>query len=204
MTILSNTQAVAARAAVSLSQSRVAKDTGISRAYLSQFESGKRILEDRWLTALNSYYREHGWSPEAGDSVPAEQQAIGIRMRDGFQISAALNDSQVEQLLDAYYDNQLQIEELAASEVPRGSIFQSVAKEKALKLAFKLLCLTAQQDGIVRQLRGQDVVAICNTMPYRDMETTGQYTGSLIAGALGLKELDQEEDETALLDAEIA
>ena len=41
-------------------------------------------------------------------------------------------------------------------------------------------------------------------MPYRDMETTGQYTGSLIAGALGLKELDQEEDETALLDAEIA
>lgn len=88
--------------------------------------------------------------------------------------------------------------------MPRGSIFQSVAKEKALKLALKLLCLTAQQDGIVRQLRGQDVVAICNTMPYRDMETTGQYTGSLIAGALGLKELDQEEDETALLDAEIA
>ena len=203
MTILSNTQAVAARAAASLSQSFVAKDIGISRAYLSQFESGKRILEDRWLIALKEYYQARGWNPESSTSSAPEIESDNIRIRDGFQISGALEEDEIESLLENYYSNQLEIEALSGSEVPRGSIFQSVAKEKALKIVFQVFCLTAQQDDIVRKLRGHDTVFSISSMPYREMETTGQFAGSLIADRLGLQDASSEDDEHQWLDAEI-
>lgn len=203
MTILTNTQAVAARTALSLSQTSVAKDVGINRTYLSQFESGARILEDRWQSSLLEYYQAQGWEPDSNQAPPQGQgNTVSIRMRDGFQISANLDDEQVEGLLTSYYDNQLQIEELARSELPRGSIFQSIAKERALKIAFKIFCLTAQQDNILRQLRGHDPVLHCNEMPYREMETVGQYAGSLIAEALGVKSIDDDESELSWLSPE--
>ncbi|MFT7294895.1 MAG: transcriptional regulator with XRE-family HTH domain [Pseudohongiellaceae bacterium] len=203
MNILSNTQAVAARSALNLSQAKVAKDIGLSRAYLSQFESGKMILEDRWLNTLNSYYQDLDWNPEEITNAKASNAADGFRMRDGFQISAELDDSQVEELLSSYYDNRLHIEALGNALAPK-SFLMGLSREKAQKSTFKLLCLTALQDSILRQLRGHDtVIASCHPMKYRDAETIGQYASSLIAEVLGTHESSEDEEKPSWFDAEV-
>tara|TARA_R110001592_G_scaffold6774_6_gene36734 strand:+ start:14186 stop:14344 length:159 start_codon:yes stop_codon:yes gene_type:complete len=51
------------------------------------------ILEDRWLNTLNSYYQDLGWSPEETINAQASNAVDGFLMRDGFQISAELEDS---------------------------------------------------------------------------------------------------------------
>ena len=186
MNILSNTQAVAARSALNLSQAKVAKHIALSRAYLSQFESGKRILEDRWQSSLLEYYQAHGWNPETPDTPPAEAEPSSIKIRDGFQISAALEDSEIEELLNTYYENQLQIDFLASSEAPKG-FFEGVSEERAQKPTLELLSLACQQDIIIRRLRGQNEIIECKPMPYREIETIGEYAGSLMAKSLGIK-----------------
>ncbi|MBW2941935.1 helix-turn-helix domain-containing protein [Zhongshania aquimaris] len=203
MNILSNTQAVAARSALSLSQAKVAKDIGLSRAYLSQFESGKMILEDRWLNALNDYYQDQGWSPEEASPTETSNTVDTIRMRDGFHISAELDDSQVEELLNSYYENRFQIEALGNALAPK-SFLMGLSREKAQKSTFKLLCLTALQDSILRQLRGHDtVIECCHPMRYRDAETIGQYASSLIAEVLGTHESNEDEEKLSWFDAEV-
>lgn len=204
MNILSNTQAVAARSALSLSQAKVAKDIGLSRAYLSQFESGKMILEDRWLSALSGFYQDQGWDPDQTINAEVISTVDALRMRDGFQISAELEDSQVEELLNSYYDNGLQIEELGNALAPK-SFLMGLSREKAQKSTFKLLCLTALQDSILRQLRGQEtVIASCHPMRYRDAETIGQYASSLIAEVLGTYESGEDEEKPSWFDAEVS
>lgn len=50
-------QAKTARVAAQLSQGRVASDIGINRSDLSQFESGKYLLDDSTLNRLRDYYQ---------------------------------------------------------------------------------------------------------------------------------------------------
>tara|TARA_R110001592_G_scaffold6774_6_gene36735 strand:+ start:14381 stop:14674 length:294 start_codon:yes stop_codon:yes gene_type:complete len=88
----------------------------------------------------------------------------------------------------------LQIEELGNTKAPK-DFFMGVSREKAQKSTFELLCLTAKQDSILRQLRGHDtVLASCQPMQYRDAETIGQYASSLIAEVLGTHEAEEEDN----------
>lgn len=50
-----------ARAALAKSQGEVAKETNISRAYLSQFENGIRKLTDSEIIVLHDYYEDLGF-----------------------------------------------------------------------------------------------------------------------------------------------
>jgi len=50
-----------ARAALAKSQGEVAKETNISRAYLSQFENGIRKLTDSEIVVLRDYYEDLGF-----------------------------------------------------------------------------------------------------------------------------------------------
>lgn len=50
-----------ARAALTKSQGEVAKETNISRAYLSQFENGIRKLTDSEIVVLRDYYEDLGF-----------------------------------------------------------------------------------------------------------------------------------------------
>lgn len=52
-----------AREILNLSQSMVARDTKIPRPYLSEFEHGKRSLDNEQLVELDEYYRCNGWEP---------------------------------------------------------------------------------------------------------------------------------------------
>jgi hypothetical protein len=109
-------------------------------------------------------------------------------MRDGFQIPADLDDSQIEELLSSYYGNRLHIETLGNALAPK-SFLMGLSREKAQKVLSNLLCLPALQDSILRQLRGHDtVIACCHPMRYRYAETIGQYASSLIAEVLGTHE----------------
>lgn len=184
MSILTNTRAIDARATLNLSQAKVAKDIGLSRAYLSQFESGKRILEDRWLQALSNYYEELGWGPDAAPVVNQPKSNESLRVRDGFQIVAHLSDAQIEELLNEYYDNQVKIDDLSSAAAPKG-MFLGLCEERASKTVFELMCLTCLQDQIIRALRGHDSVIGREFMRYRDVETIGQYAGVMITEALG-------------------
>lgn len=58
-----------ARAALAKSQGEVAKETNISRAYLSQFENGIRKLTDSEIVVLRDYYEDLGFvfQSEKGD-----------------------------------------------------------------------------------------------------------------------------------------
>jgi len=58
MTILTPDEAKQARAAVGLSQSKVAQATGISRTNLALFEVKKYLLDDAALTALKQFYQD--------------------------------------------------------------------------------------------------------------------------------------------------
>ncbi len=44
-----------ARESMGISQSKLAKELGINRAYLSQFESGKRLLNDNEIEVIYAY-----------------------------------------------------------------------------------------------------------------------------------------------------
>lgn len=190
MNILCNTQAVAARSALNLSQAKVAKDIGLSRAYLSQFESGKRILEDRWQSSLLEYYKTKGWSPEAASALTTGTEPSSIKIRDGFQVSDALDDAEIEELLNTYYENQVKIEILASTEAPKG-FFEGISEERAQKPTLELLSFACHQDVILRRLRGQNKIIDCLAIPYREIETIGEYVGSLMAKKYGINESEQ-------------
>jgi transcriptional regulator with XRE-family HTH domain len=192
MLILSNTQAVAARSALNLSQAKVANDTGLNRAYLSRFEGGKMVLDDRWLDELYIYYEEQGWNPEKDATVEDDNDIDTLRMRDGFQISAALDDVEVEELLNDYYNNQLKIEVLAKTETPKGFLI-GMDEERAEKYALELMSLTCLQDHILRRLRGHDSAVTVQLLRYRHIETIGQYAGVMLVKALKLEEPEAEE-----------
>lgn len=160
MEILSASAAVEARNSLNLSQAKVASDVGISRSYLSQFESGKRILEDRWLVDLKDYFSYQGWSPSevSSQSEDSAVQGIdkgGLTIADGFVIVELEHEFDVEALLDEYYENGQQIRELREAELKRGFLFKDLDWDRVLKDAYPAILLMARQYQIKQILHGQ-------------------------------------------------
>jgi transcriptional regulator with XRE-family HTH domain len=58
--IITSTSAKSARLELGISQNKVAKDTGLSRPYLSNFELGKYNPDDEFKETLKSYYIKEG------------------------------------------------------------------------------------------------------------------------------------------------
>ena len=65
-----------ARSALGKSQGEVSKETGISRAYLSQFENGIRKLTDSELVVLKDYYEDLGFLFNSDSEVEPETRNV--------------------------------------------------------------------------------------------------------------------------------
>jgi transcriptional regulator with XRE-family HTH domain len=100
-TILSSSQASKARLSLSISQGKLASDLGINRSYLSQFESGKRLLNDDVLIVLREYFENNGY---LFDDIPDSQNNIVTTM-DGFVIPEAIGVDEANITLSEYAEN---------------------------------------------------------------------------------------------------
>jgi len=159
MTILTPDQAIAARESLKLSQAKVAKDTGINRGYLSQFEGSKRVFEDDKLTTLEDYYLGLGWQPdEATRNAPVDQllnsDKHGLTIIDGFVVAPAAIGFEAERLLEEYYEADQEIQSLLEQESEKG-LFGGLDQEATLKACYRPLVLMARQYEIQKIIQGQ-------------------------------------------------
>jgi transcriptional regulator with XRE-family HTH domain len=166
--VLSATQAKDARAALALSQGKVASDLKINRAYLSLFESGRYVLPDSVLTALREYYEQHGHTFEkapkgktTGNKPAVEPDAQeGARLMDGFLVPAALDQEAAEALLAEYSENRAKLDALC-EQAPRDSIFFGPDESDMRKRQREVLMLMARNYVLVEQLHGHATVHDC-------------------------------------------
>lgn len=199
MSILTPDQCFQAREALGLSQSQVAKDVGIPRSYLSQFEGGKRNLEDRWIKALWDYFLEFGWGP--GPEELDELQGLapagkGRVVRDGFAIPGGLDLAIVEALLEEHYENTERINEIRLRPLPRGIIFGGVDEEKATERALEVLLLEHRQFQIKQQIHGQspDTEPV-DLSDHSALRNIGDYVDSMMLKVLAAVEFEEDSDE---------
>jgi|GEM_PF-868959 len=161
MNYLTPDQAVMARETLNLSQAKVARDTGINRAYLSQFEGSKRILEDQPLSRLQEYYMSLGWAPSPETSTASVKQLLdsdkhNLTIMDGFVVAmeSFSSEAEAEVLLDEYYAIGEEIVELKQQELKRG-FFGGLDESEALSDSLRALVLMGRQCEIKQMLQGQ-------------------------------------------------
>ena len=156
-------QAKAARVELNLSQSKVAKETDIPRAYLSNFELNKQILHDDMRQRLGEYFVENGCDLAMGlNSTTDESQSkestqpktSNIRTRDGFVIPQDINEIDIELNLESYHEDGDTVDRLLAHSVPRG-YFGNIDKEAATAKLIPILLLKARQLSSQQYLQGQ-------------------------------------------------
>jgi transcriptional regulator with XRE-family HTH domain len=155
-TILSSSQASKARLSLSISQGKLASDLGINRSYLSQFESGKRLLNDDVLIVLREYFENNGY---LFDDIPDSQNNIVTTM-DGFVIPEAIGVDEANITLSEYAENFELIKSLSEVQINFESGFfsddQIDEKDKLIKTR-KVLCLMARNFLLVTKLHGKDI-----------------------------------------------
>lgn len=106
---ITGAQALDARKALQLNQAEVAKAVGISRAYLSQFETGVREVTASQKTILRDFFEEEGFIfddsiEHAVEAVEAETKKLQKNLGDKETVSVSALDlsalvSQVDDLI---------------------------------------------------------------------------------------------------------
>jgi transcriptional regulator with XRE-family HTH domain len=174
--IISPVQAVSAREELNLSQAKVASDTGISRPYLSQFEGGKRILEDAKQQVLLDYYTGYGWMYPEPIFEERDNDLLPYIIRDGFAVPESIHNQELEDLLTEHYENAEKIEKLKLTAVKRGSWLGKIDKEHANFIWLQVMMLTARQYTIKQLLHGQlDVGGEFVEQEKAQISTIGEY-----------------------------
>ena len=154
--VLSPANCVSAREELNLSQAKVASDTGISRPYLSQFESGKRVLEDAKQQDLLDYFGGHGWQPVVPDKESDNvSELLPYIVRDGFIVPDSISAEDVESILEEYCDNAEKIERIRAVSVERGSWSGKIDTYHANENWLAAMMLAARQFTIIQLLHGK-------------------------------------------------
>jgi transcriptional regulator with XRE-family HTH domain len=186
MQSLTTGDAIAAREMLNLSQAKVARDIGLNRPYLSQFEGGKRILEDRWQQSLREYYISMGWEPEGdeggGEPASAAPHSPAPLIRDGFVIAETAAEGDLEGLLEEYYESSRLIEELGRVKLKRG-FFGGLDEDSALEQTKQYFVLTAKLCAIRKQLHGHtgpDNREYFAASDFSTITTVGDYVDYLI------------------------
>jgi hypothetical protein len=184
MTILTPSEAKQARAAVELSQSKVAQATGISRTNLALFEVNKYLLDDAALTALKQFYQDTGhafpdsYSVEQPESVTESPddfpEHIGLRLVDGYAVPAGLSEDEAETILTEIHANDVGIESL--SEQKSGvNWWSETPKTEGLN---RLLALHARNYVLTRRLQGHELLN--NTQILEDVLEEDMTNGMLL------------------------
>lgn len=155
MNILNPEQARQARETLGLSQSLVSKETGISRAYISQYETGYRILEDTSQEALSEFYISQGWNPTPTPKGVTNEDPSPFILMDGMLIVKPESEGDLEALIDEYYENDELIAELRNEPVESGWLLGGLDREGSTEKALPLLALYARQYQIKETLQGR-------------------------------------------------
>ena len=175
-----------ARAYLNLSQAKAASGAGINRAYLSQFESGTRILDEATSHKLSDLYISEGWV----DSFEEEEEELGIKQcafqfRDGFVLPSQLLPEDIDRLLGEYQDNLTEIKNQIQLKASFTFLFRDLDDGETLVRANKLLMLMARNFSIVTQLHGQNLV-IPMEKKTGEIKTLGDFVQNLfVSGADG-------------------
>lgn len=150
----------------------------MSRPYLSQFERGKRILEDKEQEALLNYFLEQGWEQPLPESQDAPYEPLPYVVRDGFVIPDSVSDEDIESILEEYCENARRIEVIRATNVERGSWSGKIDTTHADQNWLAAMMLAARQFTIIQLLHGkleeggefveQDRASITNIGEYGD------------------------------------
>lgn len=179
--ILNPSDSIEARKQLNLSQAKVANDIGLSRSYLSQFESGKRVLEDTWMEDLKVYYVENGWDEPNIQMLTAQNSGEDLVLtRDGFVVSEDLSEPAIEELLEERYKNEQLIENMRQSKLSRGFLFGNLDEEEAIRDSIPLLLVAARQCEIAKVLHGQSSENRgTEKIDKGAMETIGDYADNL-------------------------
>jgi transcriptional regulator with XRE-family HTH domain len=148
-------QCVSAREELNLSQAKVASNIGVSRPYLSQFEGGKRILEDSDQQALLDYFLGHGWEQSETVSEEGSGDLVPYVVRDGFVVPNSISNEDIESILEEYFENSVKIEGIRSVEVKRGAWSGNIDIHHANAQWLVALMLTARQFTIKKLLHGQ-------------------------------------------------
>ena len=146
-------ESVMAREQLKLSQAAVARAIGLPRSYLSQFESGKRVLDDSWLEKIYEHYIEQGWEEPELENIPTNEDGNLVYTRDGFVVSQHLDEETLEALLDEYYENNQRLDEIAHEGIKKGLL--GVDRRHAEGNLAAYLMISARQLHLIRQLRGE-------------------------------------------------
>lgn len=163
MNQLNQTSAKEIRESLKLSQAKVANETGINRAYISQYESGRRVMEDRDLETLEHFYIQEGWDPMPLDPEQPPMEIEGFRYVDGFIVTepeSEIEEEQLEALIQEYYDNAESINEMRTQPVEKGFLFGGLDKESTTEKALPLLTLYARQYQIKETLQGRSALPV--------------------------------------------
>ncbi len=166
---------IQARESLNVSQAEVARQTGLSRTYLSEFECGKRKLEYPWQCALSDYYGSHGWGrTEPHDLFHDELEHASLssrsRSRFEFEISASLPKNDVDALLDEYSESCKQLEKLGQATLRKG-LFGGLDEMDGLWQARHYLAKAVRQVQILQTLQGLELPVSRAGFDYRDFST---------------------------------
>lgn len=163
-TILNPDDAKQARAAVGLSQSKVAQATEISRTNLALFEVKKYLLDDDTLKKLKQFYQDAGYDfsdnltvqqpVSAQDPIIDVPDETGLRMMDGYAIPAGLPEDEAESILSEIGANDLEINELFNQKSGVGWL-SGEPKTEGLN---RLLVLHACNYVLTRRLQGHELL----------------------------------------------
>lgn len=163
-TILNPDDAKQARAAVNLSQSKVAQATGISRTNLALFEVKKYLLDDNALTKLKQFYQDAGYdfpvnstveqSVSALEPVTDPSKATGLRLMDGYAVPAGIPENEAETILNTILTNDTEIETLSSK---KSGMNWWTEKPKTDGVN-RLLALHARNYVLTRRLQGHELL----------------------------------------------
>jgi len=179
MTILTPLQSKAAREALGLSQSKVARETGINRSTLALFEVNKYLLDDRALHGLRDFYESQGHTFEeaakpatAATLAPPQPAPVAAPLAaheaheedsrapvvDGFAIMSGFDHDEVEAALDQIHANDAAIAEITAQPVKRHWFTDDIITAPS----DKALTLMARNYVLIRQLQGRVMAEAAN------------------------------------------
>lgn len=166
----------------------------MNRAYLSQFETGRRLLDDEQLRKLRAYYEELGHvfsgveKPEsfpeetpdgwhAGDPEDDDFEGRPARVMDGFVVPAGVLEDDADTLLTEYATNTRRLRELANQRLERG--FFGGVSDESRRQAQEVLRLMARTCVLIQALQGQEAAAPSSTA---SEETIGNLVAMELAG----------------------
>ncbi len=180
-------QSIKAREQLSMSQSKAASAVGINRAYLSEFESSKRVLEDHAMDKLTRFYKEQGWKPDV--NVPVAQSLNsdkhGLTLVDGMVVGANVPKNVQEQLLAEMYELETEIEELMERPVKQ-LLFGGLDENDSLSRSIRPLLLMCRQNEIKKILQGRidGPYSEANGSDRKSINTIGDYIEATMKNAV--------------------